>query len=572
MDDTLTTLRWTLARRAALLALLGATACAFDRDPADDGDTDGASDGGSGESGDPSDDAPQGTVVVGTVTDAEGAPLGEVELRYEDTTVRSDAEGRFELPVEAGDAVIVHLHKPGYVRGLERVTVREDVPSALRAVLRPEAPAIPLDADLGGEVVGMRGARIDAPPGAFVTRDGRAIGGTVEVHLTPLNPAIPAEYDAYPGDGLARTFDGGLVQLETFGVLDVTVRQDGQDLTIADGMGVEVEIPLPDPAPAVLPDAVALWGFDEEAGVWEEEGIATLDAAAGIYRGTITHLSPWNADQPLQATCIKGHVQDEAGRPVAGAIVYAEGQDYLGGSTATSDEAGEFCVPVRKDSRVEVTAYDWGNGAAVREVVSGSADTEVPPVCSDPRCQDEGVWTIVAGEGPAPWDPASCEPPADAPLGLSAALGGAFGVDLDLTRADGLQVCGWVIDDPGAAPGESSGATMLAFLEPSGWELFMWMADDGASSGEANGWLMVERADDPEIAGASLCSFDLRRREEVADDVWSVGGAGDCSGWYPGAPEGELTGTLSFDGIAGELGGLFPTLCCDLDMMPSSPM
>lgn len=48
MDDTLTTLRWTLARRAALLALLGATACAFDRDPADDGDTDGASDGGSG--------------------------------------------------------------------------------------------------------------------------------------------------------------------------------------------------------------------------------------------------------------------------------------------------------------------------------------------------------------------------------------------------------------------------------------------------------------------------------------------------------------------------------------------
>lgn len=569
MTDTLPTPWQTLARRATLLALLGAAACASDRDPDGDVDTDGASEDGSD---DGSDQAPRGTVVAGSVTDADGLPLADVELRSGETTVQSDADGRFELPVTAGEAVIVHLRKPGYVPGLERVTVFENTPTALRAVLRAEAPAIPLDADLGGEVVGMRGARIDAPPGAFVTRDGQPIGGTVQVHLTPLNPAIPAEYDAYPGDGLARTTDGSLVQLETFGVLDVTVRQDGQDLTIAEGMGVEVEIPLPDPAPAMLPDTVALWGFDEEAGVWEEEGIATLDTEAGIYRGTITHLSPWNADQPLQATCVKGHVQDEEGRPVAGAMVYAEGVDYLGGSTATSAEDGEFCVPVRKDSRVEITAYDWGNGAAVREIVSGSADTEVPPVCSDPRCQDEGVWTIVEGEGPAPWDPASCEPPADAPLSLSTALGGSFNVDLDLERADGLEVCGWVIDDPAAAEGEPNGATMLAFFEPSGWELFVWMADDGTATGEAAGWLVVEHAQDPTLSGASICSFDALLREELADDVWGVSGSGECTGWYPGAPEGELSGALSFDGIAGELGGLFPTLCCDLSMMPPSPM
>jgi len=219
-------------------------------------------------------------------------------------------------------------------------------------------------------------------------------------------------------------------------VLDVTVRQGGQELTIAEGMDVQIEIPLPDPAPAEVPATVALWGFDENAGVWEEEGIATLDAAAGIYRGTITHLSPWNADQPLEATCVKGHVEDPEGRPIAGTIVYAEGIDYLGGSSATSDENGEFCVPVRKDSRIEITAYDWGNGAAVREVVSGSDDTDVPPLCSDPRCQDEGVWTIVPGEGPMPWDPASCDPPEDEPVGLSVALDGAFAVDIDVTRAD----------------------------------------------------------------------------------------------------------------------------------------
>lgn len=253
-------------------------------------------------------------------------------------------------------------------------------------------------------------------------------------------------------------------------------------------------------------------------------------------------------------------------------MVYAEGLDYLGGSTATSGADGEFCVPVRKDSRVEVTAYDWGSGAAVREIVSGSADTEVPPVCSDPRCQDEGTWTIVAGEGPTPWDPASCQPPDDAPVALSASLGGAFSVDIDATRADGLEVCGWVIDDPAAAPDEPSGATMIGLFEPSGWELFLWMADDGTSSGETPGWLVVEHAQDPRVTGASICSFDDLRREEIADDVWGVGGTGECTGWYPGAPEGELSGSLSFDAIAGQLGGLFPTLCCDLSMMPPSPM
>ncbi len=336
---------------------------------------------------------------------------------------------------------------------------------------------------------------------------------------------------------------------------------------------MQIEIPLPDPLPAVIPETMALWGFDEEAGVWEEEGLMELDLAAGIYRGTITHLSPWNADQPMSATCLRGRVEDPDGNPVSGAIVYAEGVDYLGGSTATSDEDGDFCVAVRKDSQVEITVYDWGNGSAVRQVDSGSADTEVPPLCSDPRCQDEGVWTIVPGEGPAPWDPASCTPPEDEPVRLAAALDGDFAVELDVTRADGLEVCGWVIDDPAAAEGEPGGMTMLAFFDPSGFQVVLW-AEGGAGEpvDDATGWVIVQHQSEPELSGASMCSFDIARHEQVADDVWGVTGMGECTGWIPGAPEGSLTGSLDFSGIGGELGGLFPTLCCDLSGVPMPAM
>ncbi len=562
------------APHALLLALSLALASTGCSDPGDDLPSETATEGetgdsGSDETGTPADAA---TVVRGSITDPSGAPLADVEVHSGEFTAHSDANGRFELPVEAGDAVIVHLDKSGYVPGLERLRVLEDTPTALRAVMLPMAPAMPLDSDVGGVVTGERGALIDAPAGAFVTRDGQPVEGMVQVHLTPLNPAVPAEYDAYPGDGLARTMDGSLVQLETFGVLDVTVRQGDVDLTIADGMGVEVEIPLPDPLPAVVPETMALWGFDEEAGVWEEEGLMTLDEEAGTYRGTITHLSPWNADQPMSATCVSGHVEDEEGRPVPGAIVYAEGVDYLGGSTATTDDQGEFCVAVRKDSRVEVTVYDWGNGSAVREIASGSDDTDVPPLCSDPRCEDHGVWTIVEGEGPAPWDPASCTPPQDEPMHLRTALVGDFSVDLDVTRADGLEVCGWVIDDPAAAQDEPSGVTMLSFFEPSGWQVFLSVQQGGDAEAQANGWISVQHRDEPGLSGASLCSIDVSRREEIADDVWGVTGMGECEGWAPGAPEGSLSGSIDFSGMGGEFGGLFPTLCCDLSGVPTPGM
>lgn len=512
------------------------------------------------------------TVVIGTVLDVGGLPLAGVEVRSGPATATTATDGTFELEAASGPAVIVKLHKAGYVRGLERIDVLDGTPTTLGAVLREEAPAIPLDADAGGEAIGIRGARIDAAPGSFVRPDGTPVGGMVDVHLTPLNPALPAEYDAYPGDGLARQEGGALVQLETFGVLDVTVRKDGEELTIADGMGVQVDFPLPDPAPAELPETVALWGFDEEAGVWEEEGVATLDLAAGVYRGTITHLSPWNCDQPISTTCISGRVVDDSGAPIAGAIVYADGVDFLGGSSATSREDGRFEVPVRKDSRIEVTSYDWGSGSAVREVASGSADTDVPPMPGDPRCVDAGDWPIVAGEGPAPWDPASCAPPSDEPAHLHADLGGAFDAQIDRTSAEGLQVCGWVVDDP-AATDEPSGMTWLSFLDPGGWNVGLWFQGGGGGMQEdAAASLVVSRVDDPTVQGLGLCTIDVVRHESVAEDLWGVAGMGECEAFDVPDSAGGLSGSIDFGGLAGELDGLFPTVCCDLSMMPPPPM
>ena len=343
----------------------------------------------------PDSGVPAETAVMGRVLDTDGSGLAEVTVQGGDAETVSDTDGSFQLDAQAGSDVVVTFSRTGYVRGARRVDVLDGTPTALQVTLAAEAAAITLDADAGGTVTGDRGAALNAPPGAFVDASGSAVSGEVQVHLTPFDPAVDAELAAYPGELRAQTADGSLSELETFGVLDVTVRQADEDLQIAEDQTIEIQIPAPSSGVATPPETVGLWSFDDAAAVWVEEGTASYSDTDNTYVGTISHLSPWNADAPVDATCIRGRVVDQNGDPVPGAFIQARGIDYLGTTSATADSSGEFCVVVRKDSQISVTAIHPLGGGSTREVSSGAADSSIPPVCAD--CEDVGTWTVEQG-------------------------------------------------------------------------------------------------------------------------------------------------------------------------------
>ncbi len=232
-----------------------------------------------------------------------------------------------------------------------------------------------------------------APEGAFVNEAGETVTGAVKVYLTPLDPSKEQDLAAYPGDLRATTAAGEMVQLETFGVLDVTVRKDGEELQVKEGASLTIRIPAPSGI-SNPPESVALWSFDEATALWREEGTATWLSADRVYEGEISHLSPWNADVPLEATCIKGTMQDDAGNPIPGAYVTGLGVDYSGASSATTGADGTFCMAVRKSSTVKVTALHPAGGATMREVSSGPGDTPVPPDCASQSCLRVGIWEV----------------------------------------------------------------------------------------------------------------------------------------------------------------------------------
>ena len=305
------------------------------------------------------------------------------------------ADGTFELNATAGDGVVITFEKDGYLRGIKQVDVQNETPTALWITLVEEAAPVDLDSEAGGIVSGSRGANISAPAAAFVDQSGAAISGTVQVHLTPLDPAVSAELEAYPGDLAARQTDGASAQLETYGVMDITVRQDGEELQIGSGKSLDIKIPAPSDGVSSPPATVGLWSFDEEEGIWVEEGEAVYNATDGTYDATIAHLSYWNADAVQDSTCIRGTVQDQYGNPIPGASLSAKGLDYLGWSDATAGANGEFCLVVRKNSSVEVTAIHPNGGGSTRTVSGGSSDTTVPPNCGS--CEDQGTWIVEQG-------------------------------------------------------------------------------------------------------------------------------------------------------------------------------
>ncbi|MCA9542053.1 MAG: carboxypeptidase regulatory-like domain-containing protein, partial [Myxococcales bacterium] len=336
------------------------------------------------------------TVVFGLVTDAQGGPVAGVRVAGGGAVATTGDDGTYQLDAAASGEVVVRFELAGHLRTVRSTAVLEKMPVNLDVTLVAEAPAMPLDATAGGEVEGARGAKMAAPAGAFVDPMGASVGGMVSVHLTPLDPGNAAELNAVTGRFVGRDQGGETTLIESFGMIELTVRQDDATLQVAPGQTLQVQIPAPagvaDP-PATMP----LWSHDPATDTWVEEGTATYDADTGTYQAEIGHLSSWNCDQPAEATCITGLVQTPDGDPLPGAAISASGVDYSGTSTAVSLDDGRFYVAVRRESRVSVLARHASGGGEIREVTSGVEPTSIPPTPGDPRCLDVGVWTVERG-------------------------------------------------------------------------------------------------------------------------------------------------------------------------------
>ncbi|HUB09552.1 MAG TPA: carboxypeptidase-like regulatory domain-containing protein, partial [Myxococcales bacterium] len=319
-------------------------------------------------------DAGPRAAVDGTVTDYLGNAVAGAQLSSGGATATTASDGTYTLsgvPTPDGGTAVVAVTAAGYLDTAYGVAVTAGETTELDPVIMPMSPSQPLDATAGGTVTGVRGASLTAGPGVFVDSSGHTVSGQVDVALTPLTPGVAGLIQAYPGNLKALDASGNPVLLETHGVLDVSVEQNGQKLQIASGKTVSVTIPAA--VVGALPSASGLWSFDMGTALWKAEGAATL--LGTVYSAVLPHLSFWNIDCSNSAgtpvVCLRGDLRTCNGDAIIGAqiTVTANDDSYATGTQGSGafcvalppgggSDAGPFSDDVRCATSVSASAWD----------------------------------------------------------------------------------------------------------------------------------------------------------------------------------------------------------------------
>lgn len=330
-------------------------------------------------------DRGDGSHVQGRVQEIDGTAVTDVIVTAAGVESRTDNRGIFVLESMPEGPLDVFVRSSTHTRGHARVDLGDAETVGLLIQVIPLVTGVLPDAAAGGTMQGTDGVAVTVPAGSLFDAAGNPVSGAVDVSYALLNDSETLA--AAPGGMLAMRDSRDAEQLESFGMVDMSFSQAGEPLTF-EGTA-ELTFPLAATHPFAEGDTVGLFGFDEEIGMWVEEGQGTV--ASGMFVADVSHFSWWNCDQPLaNKSCLSGQVVDDDGAPLPNFGLSVTGVDYLTNLRTTTDADGAFCVTVKRASSNRITGFGGGQGAFYgldATAQSGGAAAE----CGGDGCVDVGA-------------------------------------------------------------------------------------------------------------------------------------------------------------------------------------
>jgi hypothetical protein len=140
-----------------------------------------------------------------------------------------------------------------------------------------------------------------------------------------------------PGDLLGITINNEERILQSFGMLSIEMNDAaGEKLQLAPGKTATIHLPIPPNLQAKAPATIPLWYFDENKGLWKEEGSA--NKTGNNYTGTVSHFSFWNCDLPANYVKLTVTFKNQKGIPLANHLVTIISNEYGARSGYTDSE------------------------------------------------------------------------------------------------------------------------------------------------------------------------------------------------------------------------------------------
>lgn len=282
----------------------------------------------------------QTTTIYGRIIDESGSAITGVSVASGTNIVLTDANGIFvlkDVTVPKGRAVVI-AKKAGYFNAARAEVPNSNGTTRMTLSMMKNTLTKSISAIDGGIVTSSDGGSVAFQPGSFKDASGNIYSGTVNVAVHYLNPKEPSFFDYFSGDNLGRTNDGKLASLISCGVLRVEIREPSGNMLYLDSTK-PATLNFPKPLDGLAPTSMPLWYFDENNGMWKQEGIASF--ADGEYTGTVTHFTDWNCDYINRY--INNYVDSSGylslrvvcdGKPVEGVVV----------SFTEDDGAGKYFV------------------------------------------------------------------------------------------------------------------------------------------------------------------------------------------------------------------------------------
>ncbi len=260
--------------------------------------------------------------VSGFVSDENNLPVSGATVKVGSSTSSTDEYGFFsfrDVQVVKNAAVVTVTHS-GYFKGMRTYIAEAGKSAVVRIKLLPKTTIGSIDGAAGGSATAADGLKVELPASGVVDASGAAYTGPVTVSAKWLNPAADDFAQIMPGDLRALNTSGEMRTLLSYGMAAVELTgSGGQALQVAPGKKSTVSFPLPSTLQGPAPASIPLWHFDEEKGLWIEEGTATK--VGDKYVGEVSHFSFWNCDVPANYVQFNVTVHDANGNPVPWAVV-----------------------------------------------------------------------------------------------------------------------------------------------------------------------------------------------------------------------------------------------------------
>jgi len=260
------------------------------------------------------------TTIVGEVVNESGNPVVGASVTAHGQTTVTDVNGLFAFPniQVPSDRCFAIVKQNGYFNGIRAERTKSNGVTRMQITMGSKQTTT-LNSASGGTVNMGGNASVQLQANSFMTKSGSAYTGQVTVAYKHLTPDDKDFFGLFPGDFEATRADNSRTILTSYGVLQVELSgANGEELQITSNKPATLTYPIPSSVGLTAPASIPLWYFDEQLGMWKEEGTSTK--VGNTYVGTVTHFTPWNCDYPGPLGYFKAHIVCGSG-PLDGVVV-----------------------------------------------------------------------------------------------------------------------------------------------------------------------------------------------------------------------------------------------------------